>query len=1007
MSVSVMSGATGLLSLLSEPCQNDELKCHALVNINKVVDEYWFQISGSIASVEALYEDDEFSHRELAALVASKVFYHLGELDDALNYALGAGSLFNVNEESEFVNTLVSRCLDRYFELRVKEIEEKQEVDIDPRLTSVVERMINRCCEQGQFEQAVGVALEARRLDKLEEVIAQSADSVKTIKYSLAVCQKLIINRGFRQQVLRLLIRLYEGVPSPDYIDVCQCLMFLDDDKEVATILNKLLRGSKDDVALAYQVCFDLVENEMQSFLIKVQQHLDVLMPTPASATPTPLAPSVQTEGDVEMEQSDSAPPAASEASPLLAASNDTDANVLAQLGKAKDILSGKVPIGLYLDFMYRNNHADLLVLKGIKTAVESRNSVTHSATILANAYMHAGTTVDTFLRENLEWLSKATNWSKFSATAGLGVIHRGHLQQGQALMAPYLPRNGASGSPYSEGGALYALGLIYANHGHDVRSFLLNSLRNTSNEIIQHGACLGLGLASLGTEDAEIAEDIKNVLYSDSAVAGEAAGIGMGLLLAGSASEKAQELLSYAHETQHEKIIRGIVVGLAIIMYGREEGADTLIEQMIRDQDPIIRYGGMYVIGMAYRGTGNNGAVQQLLHFAVSDVSDDVRRAATLCLGFVLMNSPEQCPKIVSLLSESFNSHVRYGAAMAVGLACAGTGLKDAVSLLEPMLSDPTDFVRQGALIATALVMVQQPETRLGPLRKRIDKMIKDKHEEVMCKMGAIMAAGIIDAGGRNVTIGLRSQSGYFRRTSVVALAVFTQHWYWYPLTYFLSLAMQPTALIGLTDNLQMPTFQVECTCKPSIFAYPSPINVEKKEEASKVPTAVLSTTAKAKERAKKKEAEKKGTVKLEGDKMETDEKAAPASASTAGGEEGKEPGNAGGVEAAAAVTKEADVTGPYTLDNPTRVVPSQAKFIRFKAASRWTPIKSKVSSGILVMKDSSPDMAVDLVSPQVAAAAPAAVPAPTVPAPVRPPAQPVTQTEEPPPPEPFEYTP
>lgn len=70
--------------------------------------------------------------------------------------------------------------------------------------------------------------------------------------------------------------------------------------------------------------------------------------------------------------------------------------------------------------------------------------------------------------------------------------------------MAPYLPRagaaaagGGAGGSPYSEGGALYALGLIYANHGHDIRPFLLESLRGTSNEVTQHGACLGLGEAA------------------------------------------------------------------------------------------------------------------------------------------------------------------------------------------------------------------------------------------------------------------------------------------------------------------------------------------------------------------------------------------------------------------------------------------------------------------------------------------------------------------------------
>ncbi|KAM3268507.1 hypothetical protein P3S67_031448 [Capsicum chacoense] len=377
------------------------------------------------------------------------------------------------------------------------------------------------------------------------------------------------------------------------------------------------------------------------------------------------------------------------------------------------------------------------------------RNSVCYSATIYANAIMHAGTTVDTFLRENLDWLSRATNWAKFSATAGLGVIHCGHLQQGRSLMAPYLPQGGAGGggSPYSEGGALYALGLIHANHGEGIKQFLCDSLRSTNVEVIQHGACLGLGLAALGTADEDIYDDIKTILYTDGAVAGEASGIGMGLLMVGTGGE----MLAYAHETQHEKIIRGLALGIALTVYGREEEADTLIEQMTRYQDPILRYGGMYALALAYRGTANNKAIRQLLHFAVSDVSDDVRRTAVLALGFVMYSEPEQMPRIVSLLSESYNPHVRYGAALAVGISCAGTGLSEAISLLEPLTSDVVDFVRQGALIAMAMVMVQISEasdSRVGTFRRQLEKIILDKHEDTMSKMGAILASGILDKG-------------------------------------------------------------------------------------------------------------------------------------------------------------------------------------------------------------------------------------------------------------------
>ena len=73
--------------------------------------------------------------------------------------------------------------------------------------------------------------------------------------------------------------------------------------------------------------------------------------------------------------------------------------------------------------------------------------------------------------------------------------------------------------------------------------------------QVTQHGACLGLGLAGLGSGDDEVFEDLKNVLYLDSAVAGEAAGLALGLLHVGTATEKAGEMLAYAHDTQHEKV--------------------------------------------------------------------------------------------------------------------------------------------------------------------------------------------------------------------------------------------------------------------------------------------------------------------------------------------------------------------------------------------------------------------------------------------------------------------
>ena len=50
--------------------------------------------------------------------------------------------------------------------------------------------------------------------------------------------------------------------------------------------------------------------------------------------------------------------------------------------------------------------------------------------------------------------------------------------------MSTYLPKESGPASNYSEGGGLYALGLIHANHGGDIMEYLLNQLKEATNDV-------------------------------------------------------------------------------------------------------------------------------------------------------------------------------------------------------------------------------------------------------------------------------------------------------------------------------------------------------------------------------------------------------------------------------------------------------------------------------------------------------------------------------------------
>lgn len=907
------STAAPYLALLGE--QDSELKKYALQGINGVVDEFWSEVANDILTIEEIYEDESFTERKLAALIASKVYYNLGDFETSVKFALVAGEEFNINEDSQFVETITSKAIDQYIALKRREFE-SESVEIPQQLENIFEAMLAKATKAHDLKLVVGIALDAYRLDIVEKVInseLSNEDSVLAlIGYALNIATSIIDSTTFRTQILNSLVKILTGLKSPDFFIVSKIIVNLNDDKLATHLFTNLLESKDTNSRLiAYQVAFDLVNSASQELLDKTIVALEKF-------------------------------------------NKDGEDIVISKITK---ILSGIPTCDFDITFLHKNNNTDIQILNKAKESLDGRNSIFHSAITFENAFLHAGTTDDSWIRSNLEWLGKATNWSKFSATAALGVIHKGNLSLGRKILQPYLP--GSSGSNFTKGGSLYALGLIFAGHGRETIEYLRKHIvENGSSagtedvDLLLHGAALGVGVAGMGSGNEEIYEELKVVLYSDSATSGEAAAMGMGLVMLGSGNEAAQEdMLAYAEETQHENIIRGLAVGLALLNYGREEKADDIINKLLEHQDPILRFGGAYNIALAYAGTGNNKAIKKLLHVAVSDSNDNVRRASVIALGFVLIRDYQTVPRIVELLSESHNPHVRYGTAMALGISCAGRGLPQAVEVLMPLTKDPVDFVRQGALIALAMILIQQNEKsypKVKEVRELYASMVGSKTQDALAKFGAALSQGIIDAGGRNVTIQLEnSATGTLNTKAIVGLAVFTQFWYWFPYTHFLSLAFTPTSIIGVREDLKIPEFEIQCHAKNYFFDYPPKIKEEKGLVYEKVESAVLSTTAKAKARAKKSNKDKD-------DEMDIDEK--PKADEKPKEEEKTE-------------EEEEDTTikyckTPYKLNNATRVLPTQLKYISFSKDARFVPVrKFRGNGGVVVLVDRTPEEPVKVI--------------------------------------------
>jgi len=419
----------------------------------------------------------------------------------------------------------------------------------------------------------------------------------------------------------------------------------------------------------------------------------------------------------------------------------------------------------------------------------------------MCNALVYLGTGEKKFLRDNYEWVKEFADWNKFDAVASLGVIHKGNRAYSKTILGPYLPKHESNSEfGFMEGGALYAFGLMHAGFEVDsgpvdfLRPFIINSQLPAA---IRHGACLGIaamGCDVQGDQVNMLAEELVGVLREDATLVGESAAIALSMILAGRLSEEVfNDMVEVMRTTEHEKIKRGLRLCIALLAYGQLESVEPYLERIIDDkEEEFLRQAAVGMLGMAYVGTSNASVVERLLIKTCTDPNDEVKRSAAEALGYVLLGNEELCLLHFPPLIDTYNGHVRYGSAMGLGIACATTGSKGIIELLNTALVDKEPWVRQGAYIALGLLLNQRPATdEEETLKKIIDVVIPKRSEPSVSKFGAIVAMGLVNAGMRGADFSLfRREEGslVLDKKAICASMVFLQHWFWQPLLYFIS---------------------------------------------------------------------------------------------------------------------------------------------------------------------------------------------------------------------------
>lgn len=458
----------------------------------------------------------------------------------------------------------------------------------------------------------------------------------------------------------------------------------------------------------------------------------------------------------------------------------------------AKFILSGDWKQEILSNFLFKNNKTNFKFLESMSKARAPYMS-------LCNSIMNAGTTNDSLYRNNKN-LINGKEWTRFLEFSSLGMIHQGNIDPFEILKEVLPSLESTSGEP----GALMALGIMNAGkHDEETTEYFLNWLDSNSDEMV-FGACIGLGLNMMETGDMTLFERLKSQFSIDNTISQESALYAIGLVFASTDNKVVLEFIRSIHNrTDFPRVKRVCGLAMALVNVMTDDREDLL--ELLRSDDSTERSMGLLSLGAAYTATSNLKIIEKILPY-VNDGDDETKRSAVIAIALIGYGDADIKSSCLIPLAENHNPFVRSAAALTLGFFNSGMCDVEVCGLLEAMLYDSDDLVKQSACIGCGFAMMQGNPSLIPNYKRTMDRInyvIVSRVESSCTKIGAAIGRSIAEASGKAAIFSIKNYSGQVLSTKVVGALMFLHSWYWYPCIPCLSLCLHPTPLYFFDENL------------------------------------------------------------------------------------------------------------------------------------------------------------------------------------------------------------